>query len=132
VTHLLFVVPLGFAVLAAGVLPLEHVHHRADTIAPVIHSHFDSNHQGEESNRQSDSHHRSVYQTHHDSHETAVGLGQTVGLSQTVRSDCAPSLAPETVTLPGPGACLSAPDHRQPGGTPSPPLGEAIPRAPPA
>jgi hypothetical protein len=132
VAPLLLIVPLGVAVLAAGVLPPEHVHRHANASAPIIHAHFESNRQGDEFTRQGDPHQRSVSDTSPDPHETTVGLGQAVGPSQTVRSDYAPSLAPEPVTSLGLGACLSTPDYREPWGTPSPPLGQIIPRAPPA
>jgi hypothetical protein len=125
-------VTLGLAVLAASVLPPEHVHHHANATAPVIHAHFDSNRQGDESNRQGNPHQRSVSDTDHDPHETTVDVGQALGPSRTVRSDYAPSLVPETMTSLGFGVRLSAPDRRQPPGTPSPPLGQIIPRAPPA
>jgi hypothetical protein len=131
VAPLLLVVSLGLAVLAAGVLPPEHVHHRADATAPVVHAHFESIHQGDELSRPGDPQERSVSDTDHDSDGTAVGLGQAVGPGQSVRSDYAPSLLPDPVPFVGLNvrnttlspACLEL--------ALPPPLRHSTPRAPP-
>ncbi len=131
-THLLLVVPLGLAVLAAGVLPLEHLHRQPNATAPFVHSHFGSSHHSGESNHPGDSHQRSVSETDHDPHEATVGLGHTVGLGQTLRSDYAPSLAPDPVTLAGLGASHSVLSAECAERALSPPARQSIPRAPPA
>jgi hypothetical protein len=132
VASLLLVVPLCISVIAAGVLPPEHVHHRENAAAAVIHAHFESNHHDDESDHIPDLHERSVSGTDHDSRETTVGVEQALVSSQTVRSDYAPSLLPGPVPFLGLSArfsTLSAPclELALP-----PPLRDSIPRAPPA
>jgi hypothetical protein len=117
--------------LAAGVLPSEHVHYQANEIAPLVHAHFESNHQGPESDRRGDPRKRSVSGTSHDHDETAVDLGQAASPSQTVRSDYAPLVLPDTVPLLGlgaPHALLSASCIER---ALSPPSRQSVPRAPP-
>jgi hypothetical protein len=131
VARLLLIVPLGLAVLAAGALPPQHVHHRADATPAVIHAHFQSIHQGDEPSRRGDLHERSVSDTDEDPDGTTVAVGQTVGPRQTVRSDYAPSLLPEPAPVPGlikryatvRPACLELAFP--------PPLRQSTPRAPP-
>lgn len=131
VAPLLLVVPLGLAVLAAGVLPPQHVHHRAAAAVTVIHAHFESLHQGDEPSRPGDLHERSVSDSDHDSDGTTVGLGQTVGPSQTLRSDYAPSLLPDSGPLLGLSARYSAVSAACLELALPPPLRNSIPRAPP-
>jgi hypothetical protein len=120
------------AVLAAGVLPPEHVHHRENTTAAVIHVHFESNHDDDESDHVPDLHERSVSDTDHDSRETTVGVGQALVPSQTVRSDYAPALLPGPVPFLGLSARYSTLSAACLELALPPPLRDSIPRAPPA
>lgn len=125
------VVLLGLAILAAGVLPSEHVHHQANATAPIVHAHVESNQERPESYRRGDPHDRSVSGTAHAQDETAIGLGQAARPSQTVRSDYTPSPLPGPVPSLGLGAphpILSAECVER---ALSPPARQGIPRAPP-
>jgi hypothetical protein len=132
VAPLLLVVPLCVAVLAAGVLPPEHVHHRENAAAAVIHAHFESNHLDDQSDHVPDPHERSVSGSDHDSRETTLGVGQALVPSQTIRSDYAPSLLPGPVPFPGLSARYSTLGTACLELALPPPLRDSIPRAPPA